>query len=161
MQRFRTALARRTTAASLAGALALGPLQAQELPTDQQLQTAFGSVYNHLGLMEHCMGKGFATAVDVANTRKSVVATIAGMTVTPKAFAQQAVGRRGDIVGPQVIGLMDSSNPARPEEVREGQTMSLADNARAQKSSERTLCRQMAEQASAVMEAASGAASDQ
>lgn len=39
--------------------------------------------------------------------------------------------------------------------------MSLADNARAQKSSERTLCRQMAEQASAVMEAASGAASDQ
>ncbi|MBD8701980.1 hypothetical protein IFT54_19410 [Sphingomonas sp. CFBP 13714] len=161
MQRFRTALARRTTAAILAGALALGPLQAQELPTDQQLQTAFGSVYNHLGLMEHCMGKGFATAVDVANTRKSVVATIAGMTVTPKAFSQQAVGRRGDIVGPQVIGLMDSSNPARPEEVREGQTMSLADNARAQKSSERTLCRQMAEQASAVMEAASGAASDQ
>jgi hypothetical protein len=161
MQRFRTALARRTTAAILAGALALGPLQAQELPTDQQLQTAFGSVYNHLGLMEHCMGKGFATAVDVANTRKSVVATIAGMTVTPKAFAQQAVGRRGDIVGPQVIGLMDSSNPARPEEVREGQTMSLADNARAQKSSERTLCRQMAEQASAVMEAASSAASDQ
>jgi hypothetical protein len=38
--------------------------------------------------------------------------------------------------------------------------MSLADNARAQQSSERTLCRQMAEQASAVVEAALGAASD-
>jgi hypothetical protein len=161
MQGSRTALAGRMTAAIVAGALALGPSQAQELPTDQQLQTAFGSVYNHLGLMEYCMGKGFAAAVDVANTRKSVVATIAGMTVTPAAFAQQAVGRRGNIVGPQVIGLMDSSNPARPEEVREGQTMSLADNARAQKSSERTLCRQMAEQASAVVEAASSAASDQ
>jgi hypothetical protein len=156
MQGFRIARAGRRTTAILAGALALGPLQAQD-PTDQQLQTAFGSVYNHLGLMEYCMGKGFATAVDVANTRKSVVATIAGMTVTPAAFAQQAVGRRGDIVGPQVIGLMDSSNPARPEEVREGQTTSLADNARAQKSSERTLCRQMAEQASVVMEAASSA----
>jgi hypothetical protein len=160
MQRFRTALSERMAAAILAGALALGPLQAQELPTDKQLQTAFGSVYNHLGLMEYCMGKGFATAVDVANTRKSVVATIAGMTVTPAALAQQAVGRRGDIVGPQVIGLMDSSNPARPEEVHEGQTMSLADNARAQKSSERTLCRQMAEQASVVAEAAASAASD-
>ncbi|RZL80239.1 MAG: hypothetical protein EOP66_06640, partial [Sphingomonas sp.] len=63
MQEFRTALAgRMMTTTILAGALALGPLQAQELPTDQQLQTAFGSVYNHLGLMEYCMGKGFATA---------------------------------------------------------------------------------------------------
>lgn len=106
------------------------------------------------------MGKGFADAVDVANTRKSVVGTIAGMTVSPAALAQQAVGRHGDIVGPQVIGLMDSSNPARPEEVPEGQTMSLAENARAQRSSERTLCRQMAEQAAAVVEAASSAASD-
>ena len=157
MQGFRTA--RRTTAI-LAGAVALGPLQAQDLPTDQQLQTVFGSVYNHLGLIEYCRDKGFATAIAVANTRKSVVATIAGMPVTPAALAQQAVGRRGEIVGPQVVGLMDSSNPARPEEVREGQTMSLADNARAQKSSERALCRRMAEQASAVVEAAASATSD-
>lgn len=158
MQGLRTALARYMTTGILAGVLSLCPLQAQELPTDEQLQTAFGSVYNHLGLMEYCMDKGFANAGDVANMRRSVIATIAGMTVIPAALAQQAVGRRGDIVGTQVIGLMDSSNPARPEEVREGQTMSLADNARAQKSSERTLCREMADQASAVMEAASNTA---
>jgi hypothetical protein len=160
VQRFRTVLYGRMTAAILTATLAVSPLKAQELPTDQQLQAAFGAVYNHLGLMEYCRGKGFATDVDVANTRKSVVAAIAGMTVGPAMLALQGVGRRGDIVGPQVIGLMDSTNPARPEEVREGQTMSLADNARAQKSSERTLCRQMAEQASAVLEAASSAASD-
>ena len=160
MQRFRTVLYGRMTAAILTGALAVGPLKAQELPTDQQLQAAFGAVHNHLGLMEYCMGKGFATDVDVANTRKSVVAAIAGMTVGPAMLALQVVGRRGDIVGPQLIGLMDSSNPARPEEVREGQTMSLADNARAQNSSERVLCKQMAEQASAVVDAAASAASD-
>lgn len=160
MQGIGTTLARQLASGVLAGALSLGPLQSQELPTDQQLQTAFGSVYNHLGLIEYCMNKGFATAVDVANTRKSVDATIAGMAVSPSALAQQAVGRQGDIVGPQIIGLMDSSNPARPEEVREGQTMSLFDNARAQQSSERILCRQMAEQASAVVEAASRAVSD-
>ena len=158
MLEFRTALASLAATAILAATLSHGPLQAQELPTDHQLQMAFGSVYNHLGLMEYCMAKGFANAVDVANTRRSVVATVAGMTVTPAALAQQAVGRRGDIVGPQVIGLMNSSSSARPEEVREGQTMSLADNARAQKSSERMLCRQMADQASAVVEAASNVA---
>lgn len=121
-------------------------VQAQELPTDAQLQMAFGTVYNHLGLMEYCASKGFASAADVANTRKMVDVTIAGMKVEAMALAQEEIGRRGEIVGPQFIGLMDSSNPARPEVVPEGRTMSLADNARAQKSSERTLCTQMAAQ---------------
>jgi hypothetical protein len=44
MQGFCTVRARHRTTAILAGALALGPLQAQDLPTDRQLQTAFGSV---------------------------------------------------------------------------------------------------------------------
>jgi len=141
----------------LAGAVSLGTVQAQELPTDRQLQAAFGAVYNRLGLMEYCAAKRFADAGDVANSRRSVTATIAGMAVAAEARAQQAVGRRGHIVGPQVIGLMNSSNRDRPEELGEGQTMSLADNARAQQSTERTLCRQMADQAAAVVEAASGA----
>jgi len=135
-------------------ALAFGPLHAQDLPTDDQLQTLFGAAYNRLGLMEYCVGKGFAAAGDVANSRRTVVATVAGMRVTAAAVGKQESGRRGDIVGPQFIGLMGSGNPARPEEVREGQTMSLADNARAQNSSEHVLCTQMAEQGSAVVRAA-------
>jgi len=160
MQRRSATLSESVLGCALAGALSLGPVQAQELPTDRQLQMVFGALCNRLGLMEYCMDAGLAKAVDVANTRRSVVATIAGMTVTPAAVAQQATGRRGYIVGPQIIGLMDSSDPVRPEEVPEGQVMSLADHARAQKSTERTLCRQMADQASAAIEAASSAASD-
>lgn len=134
--------------------LSFGPLHAQDLPTDDQLQTLFGAVYNRLGLMEYCASKGFAEAGDVANTRRTVVATVAGMSVTAAAVAKQEAGRRGDIVGPQFIGLMGSGKPARPEEVPDGKTMSLAANARAQNSSEHVLCTQMAEQASAVVRAA-------
>ncbi|WP_260599460.1 hypothetical protein [Sphingomonas endolithica] len=160
MTGFRIALARCRAYCALACTLSFAPLQAQDIPTDDQLQAAFGAVYNRLGLMEYCTRKGFADAGDVANTRKTVVATIAGMSVTAVALGQQEVGRRGDIVGPQIIGLMGSGNPARPGEVREGQTMSLADNARAQHSSERLLCNQMAEQASAVQRAGSIIASE-
>ena len=119
---------------------------AQDLPTDALVQAAFGATYNHLGLMEYCAAKGFATAADVANTRKMVDAVTRGITVGAAARAQEAVGKGGIIVGEQIIGLMDSSNPARPEVVPAGRTMSLADNARAQKTSERVLCGQMADQ---------------
>jgi hypothetical protein len=146
LSRFHTVLVKRATFCLLASATLVGSAQAQDLPTDAQLQAAFGTVYNHLGLMEYCAAKGFATATDVANMRRMVDATIAGMTVEAAARAQEDIGRRGDIVGPQFIGLLDSSNPARPELVPEGQTMSLADNARAQKSSERALCGLMAAQ---------------
>jgi fructose-specific component phosphotransferase system IIB-like protein len=88
------------------------------------------------------------------------VATLQGMSVMAAAREKQEIGRRGDIVGPQIIGLMGSGNAAGPEEVLEGQTISLADNARAQNTSERVLCRQMAEQTSAVVSAASTAASN-
>jgi hypothetical protein len=138
----------------------MAPVHAQELPTDDQLQAAFGAVYNRLGLMEYCSSKGFANASDVANTRKTAVATVMGMSVTAAALGKQETGRRGIVVGPQFIGLMGSGEPARPEEVREKQTMSLADNARVQKSSERVLCKQMAGQASAVVRAASTADSE-
>jgi hypothetical protein len=53
---------------ALAWALFAAPLQAQELPTDDQIPTAFGAVYNRLGLMECCQSKDFADASDVANT---------------------------------------------------------------------------------------------
>jgi len=132
------------------GTASVGSLQAQDLPSDEQLQRAFGATYNRLGLIEYCAANGFANAGDVANARRIVAATLSGMTATPATLAQQEVGRRGTIVGPQVIGLMNPADPAHPEEVREGQTMSLAENARAQKLSERTLCKQMTEQASAV-----------
>jgi hypothetical protein len=122
------------------------PVRAQDLPTDAQLQAAFGTLYNRLGLMEYCADKGLSTPADVANTRRMVDVTVAGLTVEDPTRTQQDIGRRGYIVGPQSIGLLDMSNPARPEVVLEGQTMSLADNARAQKSSERALCRQMAAQ---------------
>ena len=153
-------LAERIACSALVCTLGVAPLQAQELPTDDQLQAAFGAVYNRLGLMEYCQTKGFSDASDVANTRRMVAATLKGMSITAAALEKQELGRRGDIVGPQVIGLMGSGNPARPEEVLDGRTMSLADNARAQNTSERVLCRQMAEQASAVVSAASTAASD-
>lgn len=146
MTRFQTDLASRFAFCAIASVALMAPSRAQDLPTDAQLQMAFGTVYNHLGLMEYCASKGFATATDVANTRKMVDATIAGMSVEAGAREKEDVGRRGDIVGPQVIGLLDSSNPARPEVVPEGRTMSLADNARAQKSSQHILCRQMAVQ---------------
>ncbi len=148
-------LAARVTRYLLVGSLPLVPVHAQELPTDQQLQTAFGAVYNRLGLIEYCAGQGFVTATDVSNARRAVTATIAGMRVSKSALAQQGVGRSGNIVGPQIIGLMDPGNPTHPEEVAEGQTMSLERNARAQMSSERVLCEQMAEQASAAVQAAS------
>ncbi len=141
-----TASATRLMVCGLACIASSRPALAQDIPTDTQVQQAFGTVYNHLGLIEYCAAKGFATAADVANARKSVDATTGGMSVGAAARAQEAVGRRGDIVGKQIIGLMDASNPARPEVVPEGRTMSLADNARSQKSSERTLCQQMAAQ---------------
>lgn len=153
-------LAERMACCALVCTLGVAPSQAQELPTDDQLQAAFGAVYNRLGLMEYCQTKGFSDASDVANTRRMVAATLKGMSITAAALEKQELGRRGDIVGPQVIGLMGSGIPARPEEVLDGRTMSLADNARAQNTSERVLCRQMAEQASAVVSAASTAASD-
>ena len=123
---------------------------AQDLPTDAQMQAAFGSVYNHLGLLEYCRAKGFATAADVANMQGVVRSTTQGTTVTTEARAKEAVGRGGVIVGPQVIGLLDASNPARPEKVPDGRTMTLANNARAQKTTEQTLCRQMAAQVAPV-----------
>lgn len=154
-----TKLAHRITQGLFVCTLTFAPLHAQDLPTDEQLQAAFGASYNHLGLMEYCVDKGFAKFDDVVNARRTVAAIVAGMDVSAGTRAQQEIGRRGDIVGPQVIGLM-GSNPAHPEAVPEGQTMSLADNARAQKSSERILCKQMAEQGSAVVRAASIAISD-
>ena len=102
--------------------------------------------YNHLGLMQYCAAKKFASAADVANTRKVLDATITGMDVSPTARAQQAVGQHGNIIGRQLIGLMDPQSSTHPEMVPEGQTVSLADNAHAQHTSERTLCRQMAAQ---------------
>lgn len=143
---FRIDVAIRAAGCAIASAAFVSASHAQELPTDAELQMAFGTVYNHLGLMEYCASKGFAGAVDIANTRKMVDVTIAGMSVDAAARAQEDVGRRGDIVGPQFIGLLDSSNPARPEVVPAGRIMSLANNARAQKLSERTLCAQMAAQ---------------
>ncbi|MET3726235.1 hypothetical protein [Sphingomonas trueperi] len=136
------------------GTASVGSLQAQDLPSDEQLQRAFGATYNRLGLIEYCAANGFANTGDVVNARRIVAATLSGMTATPAALAQQEVGRRGTIVGPQVIGLMNPADPAHPEEVREGQRISLAENARAQKLSERTLCKQMTEQASAAVGAA-------
>jgi hypothetical protein len=136
------------------GTASVGSLQAQDLPSDEQLQRAFGATYNRLGLIEYCVANGFANTGDVANARRIVAATLSGMTATPAALAQQEVGRRGTIVGPQVIGLMNPADPAHLEEVREGQRISLAENARAQKLSERTLCKQMTEQASAAVGAA-------
>ena len=133
-------------AAVLVAGFGAGRLSAQELPTDAQIQAAFRTAYNHLGLMEYCQDRGFAAAADVANARKSVNAVVAGMSVGPAARAHEAVGRRGDIVGPQLIGLLDASNSARPEVVPEGRAMSLAANARAQNIPERTLCSQMAPQ---------------
>lgn len=139
------------TAFVVAGAIALSidanQARAQDLPTDTQIQAAFGVSYNHLGLMQYCAARKFATAADVANSRKVVEATVAGMNVSPAARAQQEVGQHGTIIGKQIIGLMDPRNPAHPEMVPEGQTMSLADNAKAQHTSERALCRQMAAQA--------------
>ena len=112
--------------------------------TVAQIQAAFGVAFNHLGLMQYCAAKKFATIADVANTRKVVDATVAGMDVSPAARAQQAVGQHGNIIGKQLIGLMDPQNQINPEMVPEGQTVSLADNAHAQHTSKRTLCRQMA-----------------
>ncbi len=124
-----------------------GPAGAQDLPTDAQIQAAFGTAYNHLGLVEYCTAKRYAKPADVANTRKMVEATVAGMVVSAASRSQEAVGQHGNIVGEQLIGLMDPNNPAHPEMVPDGRTVSLADNARAQKISERTLCGQMAAQA--------------
>ena len=123
-----------------------GASAAQDLPTDAQMQAAFGTVYNHLGLMEYCASKGHANATDVANARKSAAAALSGMTTSAATRAQEQVGARGTVVGRQLVGLMDPDNPAHPEMVREGQTVSLADNARAQHTTEQALCRQMAEQ---------------
>ena len=123
-----------------------GASTAQDLSTDAQIQAAFGTVYNHLGLMEYCASKGYASVGDVANARKAAAAAIMGMNTTAVARAQEQVGVRGTIVGRQLVGLMDPANPAHPEMVRDGETMSLADNARAQHTTEQALCRQMAEQ---------------
>ncbi len=127
-----------------------GTASAQELPTDAQMQAAFGTAYNHLGLMEYCVGHGYAHAGDVANTRRMVEATVAGMDVSAAARGQQAVGQRGFVIGEQLVGRMDPGNPSHPEMVPAGRTMSLADNARAQKTSVRELCAQMAAQVAPV-----------
>ena len=125
--------------------------QAQDLdfPTDTQMQAAYGTVYNHLGLMEYCAGKGYAKASDVANSHKQVAAIMGHNIAGASARAREKLGAEGIILGKQMIGLMDlgNKNPAHPEMVQEGTTMSLADNARAQGTTEQVLCRQMAEQA--------------
>jgi len=82
-------------------------VNAQDLPTDVQIQAAFGVAYNHLGLMEYCAAKRFASTADVANTRKVVDVTVAGMDVSPTARAQQAVGRHGSHSG------VDQTLPSR------------------------------------------------
>ena len=117
------------------------------MPNGAQMQAAFGSLYNHLGLLEYCQSRGFASATDITNMRAVVKAQTGGIIVTADARAKEGPGRQGMIVGPQVIGLLDSSNPARPEKVPDGQTMTLAVNAHAQKTTEQALCRQMAAQA--------------
>ena len=129
--------------AVVAGTAALAE---QDLPTDDQIQSAFGIGYDRLGLMEYCASQGFAGPADVANARRTVAAITGSMSVGAAAKAQEAFGRRGTIVGEQAVGLMDAGNPARPEVVPAGRTMSLADNARAQKTTERVLCSQMAAQ---------------
>lgn len=85
------------------GTSTVSNLQAQDLPSDEQLQRAFGATYNRLGLIEYCAANGFANTGDVANARRIVAATLSGMTATPAALAQQEIGRRGTIVGPQVV----------------------------------------------------------
>ncbi|MGI4799093.1 MAG: hypothetical protein ACRYG8_34660 [Janthinobacterium lividum] len=140
-------LAALLVAGTVAFSVGLSQASAQDIPTDTQIQAAFGVAYNHLGLMQYCAAKKFASAADVANTRKVLDATITGMDVSPTARAQQAVGQHGNIIGRQLIGLMDPQSSTHPEMVPEGQTVSLADNAHAQHTSERTLCRQMAAQA--------------
>ncbi len=104
--------------------------QAQDLdfPTDTQMQGAYGTVYNHLGLMEYCAGKGYAKASDVANSRKQVAAIMGHNIASASARAREKLGAQGIILGKQMIGLMDldNKNPAHPEMVPEGKTMSLA-----------------------------------
>ena len=75
------------------------------------------------------------------------MAAIMGMNTTVATRAQEQVGARGIIVGRQVVGRMDPANPAHPEMVPEEHRMSLAENARARRTTEEALCGHMAEQA--------------
>ncbi|WP_174298141.1 hypothetical protein [Sphingomonas bacterium] len=84
-----TASATRLMVCGLACIASSRPALAQDIPTDTQVQQAFGRVYNHLGLIEYCAAKGFATAADIANARKTVDATTGGMSVGAAARAQE------------------------------------------------------------------------
>ena len=81
-------------AGTFALSVGLNQASAQDVPTDTQIQAAFGVAYNHLGLMQYRAAKKFATVAEVANTRKVVEATVAGMNVSPTARAQQVIGGR-------------------------------------------------------------------
>lgn len=145
----KTRTARRPGACRLiAGALAAAAVpgaSAQDFPTDGQVQAAFGTLYDHLGLLEYCAAKGYASAADVDAVRLEVRTVVAGTQVSPEARAREAQGRRGEVIGRQIVGLM-RPGPAHPELVPEGRTATLADVARAQGITERALCGQMAAQ---------------
>jgi hypothetical protein len=145
---WKTSRLKRWIAAIIVLACSAGPVTAedQDMPVGALIQEAIGIGYDRLGLMEYCAAHGSASADDVANVRKVAEGIAHGFSVGAAARAQEAVGRQGTIIGQQAIGLLDASNPARPEIVPAGKTMSLADNARAQGTTERVLCGQMAAQ---------------
>ena len=145
MRALRTMITAGCTAVASLG-LPADVASAKDFPSDAQVQAAFGTLYDHLGLMEYCTDKGFATAADVAAARLEVSTVTAGMTVSPEARSHEAQGRGGVILGKQIIGLMNLDAPTHPELIPEGRTMTLSDNARAQKLTERSLCGQMAAQ---------------
>jgi hypothetical protein len=124
-----------------------GAVQAQDLlPSDAEMQKALGGAYNHLGLIEYCADHGHATAQDVTQAHKVTETLVGTLTPEPAAMAQEKDGREGTIIGLQIVGRMDLASVGHPEIVPEGRTMSFADNARAQKLTERELCQQMVAQ---------------
>ncbi|WP_206237903.1 hypothetical protein [Novosphingobium terrae] len=127
---------------------AISPLQAAQdvFPSDAEMQKALGGAYNHLGLIEYCADHGHASEADVVQARKVTSIIVGNLTVEPAALAQEDAGRDGTIVGLQIVGRMDLTNAAHPEVVPDGRTMLFADNARAQKLTERELCQQMVAQ---------------
>lgn len=131
----------------LFGMLATPSLAGQDvLPSDAEMQKALGGAYNHLGLIEYCADHGYASDADVAQARKVAAIIVGTLTPEPAALEQEGTGRDGTIIGLQIVGRMDLTNAAHPEVVPEGRTMLFADNARAQKLTERELCQQMVAQ---------------
>lgn len=124
-----------------------GAVQAQDiLPSDAEMQKALGGAYNHLGLIEYCADHGHATAQDVVQAHKVTETLVGTLTPEPAAMAQEKAGREGTIIGLQIVGRMELAEAEHPEIVPEGRTMTFADNARAQKLTERELCQQMVAQ---------------